>query len=117
MKRLIFACFIVVLSVMIFSQVDAADVAGGQVKYQQFCVSCHGATGQGDGPAAAILNPKPRNFKDVAVMSKKTDAELMKVIKEGGPAVGLSASMPPWGSSLSDQDIMNIVAYIRTLAK
>lgn len=93
------------------------DVAAGKAKYDQLCATCHGATGMGDGPAAQALTPKPRNFQDKASMSAKTDDELRRVIKEGGAANGLSAAMAPWGSMLSDQDITNVIAYIRTLAK
>ncbi len=94
---------------------SAADLVAGKAKYDQMCASCHGTMGKGDGVAAAALNPKPRNLTDKAYMSKRTDADLVKVIKNGGPALGLSSSMPPWGSSLSDADINNIVAYIRSL--
>lgn len=94
----------------------AADAAQGKAKYQQLCVSCHGASGAGDGAAAAALNPKPRNLTDAAYMKTKTDAQLAKTIKEGGAAVGLSPMMPPWSAALNDQDIANVVAYLRTLA-
>lgn len=95
--------------------VQAGDVVLGKIKYDQMCVSCHGAMGKGNGVAAAALNPKPRDLSDQAYMSKKTDADLIKVIKNGGTAAGLSPSMPSWGSSLSDTDIGNIISYIRTL--
>lgn len=93
------------------------DATAGKAKFEMYCGSCHGNTGAGDGPASSALNPKPRNFQDAAVMSKKTDEELKKVIAEGGPAAGLSASMPAWKAALNDQDILNVIAYIRTLAK
>lgn len=93
------------------------DPAAGKVKYDSLCATCHGATGMGDGVASSALNPKPRNFMDAAYMSKKTDADLQKVIKEGGAAVELSTTMPAWGTMLSDADIANVVAYIRQLGK
>lgn len=99
------------------AQTPKGDVNAGKAKFQMFCASCHGATGKGDGAAAAALNPKPRNFQDTATMGKKTDAHLKKVIQQGGTAVGLSALMPPWGSSLSEQDLANVIAYIRSLGK
>ncbi len=113
MKKIFFLSGILFLG-FTFS-VDAADLVAGKAKYDQMCTSCHGATGKGDGVAAAALNPKPRNLSDKVYMAKRTDADLLKVIKNGGPALGLSSSMPPWGSSLSDADINNIVAYIRSL--
>lgn len=103
--------FVLSQSVMAF----ALDAAAGKIKYDALCVACHGATGKGDGAASAALTPKPRNFTDQAYMSKKADADLIKIIKNGGAASGLSASMPPWSSSLSDIDIANVLAYIRTL--
>ncbi len=94
---------------------SAADATAGKEKFNTYCAACHGVSGKGDGAASAALNPKPRNFTDQAYMSKKTDTDLTKVIKGGGAAAGLSTSMPPWGSSLSDADIANVVAHIRTL--
>ncbi len=90
------------------------DLAAGKAKFDQYCATCHGSSGKGDGPAGAALNPKPRNFTDASLMGQKSDAQLAKVIKEGGAASGLSPLMVAWGSVLSDQDIANIVAYIRT---
>ncbi len=113
MKKLILSSFAILMSLPMLA--NAADVAAGKVKFQQMCATCHGAGGKGDGAAAAALNPKPRNFTDVAYMSKRTDAQLAAIIKNGGAANGLSPLMAPFGSSLSDADIANIVAYIRTL--
>lgn len=93
----------------------AADSAAGKAKFQQLCATCHGASGKGDGVAAMGLNPKPRTF-DAAFLKGRTDAQLEKVIKDGGTAVGLSPLMPPWGSQLTPTDIQNIIAFIRSLA-
>jgi len=107
-----------ILAVSFFiSTAQAADIAAGKVKFDQLCATCHGANGKGDGPASAALNPKPRNFADAALMSKKTDADLAKVIKNGGAANGLSPVMPAWGAALSDADIANVIAYIRSFSK
>lgn len=58
------------------------------------CATCHGADGTGNGPAAANLNPKPRNYTDAAWQASVTDDELKKTILKGGQAVGKSAMMP-----------------------
>ncbi len=113
MKKLILSTFAILISLPTWAQ--AADVAAGKAKFQQLCAACHGPGGKGDGAAAASLTPKPRNFTDAAYMSKRTDAQLAAVIKNGGAANGFSPLMVAWGSSLSDADIANIVAYIRTL--
>lgn len=93
----------------------AADPAEGKKLYGQFCASCHGESGKGDGPASAALNPKPRNHTDKEYMSKLSDEDMMKVIKEGGTSVGKSPIMPPWGAALKDDQVKDVIAYIRTL--
>ncbi len=95
------------------------DPKKGKAKYTENmrCSACHGDTGLGDGPAAVALNPKPRNFQDGAYMNAKPDEHFFKVIKNGGPAVGLSPLMAPFGTQLSDKEIRDVVAFIRTLAK
>jgi len=92
-----------------------ADAEEGKKLYGQFCASCHGQSGKGDGPAAAALNPKPRDHTDKAYMSKLTDDDMLNVIKNGGASVGKSPLMPPWGASLKDEQIRDIIAYVRTL--
>ena len=94
---------------------EAADVEQGKKLYGQFCVSCHGQSGKGDGPAAAALNPKPRDHTDKEAMSKLSDDDLLKVIKNGGASVGKSPLMPAWGASLKDDQIKDVIAYVRTL--
>lgn len=89
----------------------SADLGAGKAKFDQLCATCHGAKGHGDGAAAASLKPTPKDLTKTA----KTDAELRKVITQGGAAAGLSPIMPAWGGVLSDADVTNIIAYIRTL--
>jgi mono/diheme cytochrome c family protein len=93
----------------------AADAEQGKKLYGQFCASCHGQSGKGDGPAAAALNPKPRDHTDKEYMSKMSDEEMLKVIKNGGASIGRSPLMPPWGASLKDDQIQDVIAYIRML--
>lgn len=104
------------LTVSVSAQSAAPDVAAGRTTFQALCASCHGAAGKGDGVAAAGLNPKPRNFQDTAFGASRTDAALKKVILEGGAASGLSPVMPSWKGSLTDQDVVNLIAYIRSLS-
>ncbi len=93
---------------------SGAPMAPGQQKYEQFCAACHGADGKADGPGAVALNPRPRNFHDVAWQDKVDDAHIHKVIKEGGPSVGLSPTMAAWGASLTDAEIDEITKYVRS---
>ncbi len=93
------------------------DAAKGKTIFTKSCANCHGVAGKGDGVAAAALNPKPTNLADKATISKLDDAALTNVIAKGGSAVGKSPLMPPFNGQLKDQDIKDVVAYIRSLAK
>ncbi|MBX7149753.1 cytochrome c [bacterium] len=109
--------FILSLLLVSVSSYAAGDAVAGKAKFDMLCASCHGATGGGDGVASAALNPKPRVLSDPAFQASKTDDHLKNVIKNGGASVGLSATMPAWGAALTDADIDNVVAFIRSLKK
>ena len=96
--------------------VAAADPARGAVHYQALCASCHGPRGAGDGPAGQNLDPRPARHGDGAYMNPLSNEHLFKVIKEGGAAVGKSPLMAPWGGALSDDQIRDVVAFVRSLA-
>lgn len=89
------------------------NASEGEQVYNQICASCHGESGKGDGPAAASLDPKPKDHTDGEKMSRLSDDHMFKVISEGGAAAGLSPAMPAWGGTLSDQEILDVMAYIR----
>jgi len=107
--KLVAAC--VALTAMVSSHAWADDAAKGV--YDDKCASCHGATGKGDGAAAAALTPPPLDF--AKSLKGKTDDWIAKATKEGGPAVGLPPTMPP-SSDLSDDQIKGLVAYMKQLA-
>jgi mono/diheme cytochrome c family protein len=92
----------------------AGDAAGGKEIYMALCTRCHGEKGKGEGPDGATLATKPRDFTDCARMQTISDQELVTVIREGGAALHLSKDMPPWGTALQDQQIADLVAYIRS---
>lgn len=92
------------------------DVAQGQQLYATYCASCHGAMGEGDGPVAAGLDPKPAKHTHGEYMNALSNEHLFRVTKEGGPAVGKSPLMAPWGGTLSDAQIWDVVAFMRSLA-
>ena len=95
----------------------AADMAAAKQNYDTFCVKCHGPGGKGDGPAAATLAVNPRNFTDCAAMGKISDDTLFKVIKSGGASVNLSKDMQAWSTGFADDEIHDLVAYVRTFCK
>lgn len=92
------------------------DAKAGKAKYDANCVGCHGKTGKGDGAAAAGLTPKPQDHTDGKIMNALSDKYLFDIIKDGGTVVKKAAIMPASGKKLSDQEIWDIVAYIRSLA-
>jgi mono/diheme cytochrome c family protein len=96
--------------------VEGADPNEGKQWFYTYCIACHGWTLQGDGPSAYAIEPRPRILTEGSYMNKKTNLELFTVIKGGGEAVDLSESMPSWGNYLQDQDIWNVIAWIRAMA-
>jgi mono/diheme cytochrome c family protein len=62
--------------------------------FEKRCVVCHGKSGKGDGPGAAALTPKPRDYTSAEWQESVTDEFLEKIIVGGGPAVGKNAAMP-----------------------
>jgi len=111
-----FAGVVVVGIVAAVSRTDAGDPAKGKENYRDFCVPCHGVSGKGDGPMVANLPTRPRNLTDGTYMNVLSDAHLFTVIKEGGAAVGKSPTMPAWGKQMTDEEIRDTIAYLRTLA-
>jgi cytochrome c oxidase cbb3-type subunit III len=93
----------------------AGDALVGRKLYMTHCYTCHGVTGRGDGPAAARLQPKPRNLTDDAYISSKTDQDLYNVISGGSAAIHRSSGMPDWKTIFYPERIWDLVAYLRTL--
>ncbi len=96
---------------------QATAAAPGAGDYGNYCASCHGAHGDGDGPLAGALDPQPAKHSDGDAMGALSDEYLFRVIREGGAAVGKSPLMAPWKGTLSDSQIRDLVAFIRTLSK
>jgi len=94
----------------------AGDVAAGKELYKVRCAQCHGEDGKANTTIAKALQPPPRDHTDGNYMNKLDEAHLAKVIKGGGPAVGKSAIMPPQ-PDLTDDQVANLIAYIRSLAE
>jgi mono/diheme cytochrome c family protein len=91
---------------------DAA-VIRGSIAFRTYCVLCHGATGKGDGRAAKMYTPRPANL----TVSPFPDQYKEMIIRGGGPSVGRSAFMPPWGDELTDEQIRDLVSFLRELRK
>jgi mono/diheme cytochrome c family protein len=94
---------------------DAAAIAAGKDLYAANCASCHGATGMGDGPAAAALDPKPKAL--ATEISSIKDDYLLWRISEGGAFAPFNSAMPAWKASLTEDQIWQVIAYLHTLGK
>lgn len=90
-----------------------ANVEAGKRLFEQDCAACHGAHGHGDGPAAKTLDPPPANLSGIGRMPMASDGYLYWTLAEGGAPV--KSAMPPFGSSLSRDDIWKLVLYVRAL--
>ena len=85
-----------------------------QALFKTVCSTCHGEKGDGQGLAAAALNPRPQAFVDAAWQAKVTDDELTKAILKGGPAVGRSPLMPPNPQLLAKPEVVaELVKLVR----
>lgn len=77
------------------------------------CVNCHGKSGMGDGPAAASLDPSPRNFHHHGFWRHRTEGEVFWVIKNGSPGT----SMIAFNGTLSDEEIWTVIRYLETFGE
>ena len=91
----------------------------GKAVYAQNCLACHGEKGDGNGPAAAFLLPKPRSFVEAKYRLRSTptgqlptDVDLFRAV-----SLGMAGTpMPPWKHSLSDDDRWAVVEYIKSFS-
>lgn len=85
-------------------ELDPAEI------FKRQCVACHGKKGEGDGPAAAAMNPRPADLTDPERIGDRTDDELVDVLTNG------KGAMPSFGSLLDSEEIKAMVGYIRELS-
>ena len=84
------------------------DAAKGKVFYDNNCAECHGLKGDGDGPRAYFINPKPRNFT-----SSKARAELNRPHLFSAISMGVQGrEMAAWSKVLDDQQIADVAEYV-----
>jgi DMSO reductase family type II enzyme heme b subunit len=100
-----------------WNQELSAQTPRGKAVYDKWCAGCHGETGAGDGPSAAYMMPRPRDFtrgvykiRSTASGEIPTDADLLHIIDKGMPAT----AMPDWESLLSASERNDLVTYIKS---
>ncbi|RME42286.1 MAG: hypothetical protein D6791_18120, partial [Chloroflexi bacterium] len=90
---------------------NAASLEVGRQVYEQNCLSCHGATGRGDGPAGKALNPPPADL--VVHVPLHPEVDLFRMINLGVPGT----AMPPMEEKLTEDDIWHVINYIQTFVE
>lgn len=97
--------------------VQVASLEHGRTLYGGYCAVCHGDGGAGDGPAAYLLAPAPRDFTQARFRlvsthnGAPTDADLIDTLRRGMPG----SSMPAW-EWMSDVDLASLAMWVRSLA-
>ncbi|HEX7573734.1 MAG TPA: c-type cytochrome [Bacteroidota bacterium] len=97
----------------------AADASLGKSIYESKCVECHGKEGKGNGPAAAFLNPRPRDFtegkfkfRSTGSGSIPTDDDLLNTVRNGLHAT----AMPDWKPFIGDDSLKAVVEYVKSFS-
>jgi mono/diheme cytochrome c family protein len=92
------------------------QVLGRQLNLQ-YCDRCHNPESTAERVSNYDnLNAKPHPFTEGDALNKLSDDDLVAIISHGGPALGRSAEMPPWGYTLSKTDVQALVSYIRAVS-
>lgn len=88
-----------------------ARIYRGDIVFNHYCILCHGAKADGNGRAAKLYNPRPANL----LTSDKNDDYKELIIRRGGAALGRSEFMPPWGEELTDEQVNDVIAFLRSI--
>lgn len=110
--RILMGILVIVLTApWVFAQSYSGSTKSGERIFQQYCAGCHGTAGDGLGPEIKELIVPPANFRAPKYRTK-TDMDLYLGIKRGV----LFSPMHGWADRLSDQEIRDVLNYIRTFA-
>lgn len=100
---------------------EALSLARGRVVYDRYCAICHGETGGGDGFNAynvkAAFDVSPTAFTDSVIFQALREDTALAAIRDGGPAVGRSPAMPPWGRTLTAGEVSDVWQHIKLLSR
>ena len=95
------------------------DPEKGKVIYEKYCFYCHGREGRGDGAIGMAVSPHPADFVGDKKRMAKSDNELFESISGGihRDVGGEEMAMPRWKDILNEEDLRNVLAYIRQLSR
>jgi mono/diheme cytochrome c family protein len=103
----------------ILTRAQSSPSSRGKEVYEKHCAECHGVTGKGDGPAAHLMMPHPRDFSAAKYKIRTTetgslpsDEDLTRSVRQGL----YGSAMPAWQKLLSDDDIRSVVAYLKAFS-
>ncbi len=91
--------------------------AQGKRVFYRACVWCHADSTPAGPSNRSNLNPTPALMNDGSVLNSLSDEYLQSIIELGGSAVGKSGLMPPWGRTLTRDDIQAVIAFMRAIAQ
>ena len=97
--------------VMDYLYVMEQPEARGKAVFMTNCILCHGVKANGKGRASRLYDPKPADL----TRSDKNDTYKKMIITLGGAAMGRSSVMPIWGLQLKEEEIDDVIAYLRTV--
>ena len=101
------------------SGASKGDPEKGRGLYVEYCLQCHGGKGEGWGWSKKVP-PPPVPIPDLSnpeLMTQLSDQYLFDVIKGGGEAVGKTRLMPPAERVMTDQEIWDVIAFLRSLTQ
>lgn len=88
-----------------------AAIFRGSLVYSNYCVTCHGANADGNGRAARLYTPRPSNLR----MTDKNNDYIELIVRRGGEPLSRSPKMPPWEEELTNEQIRDVVAFVRSI--
>lgn len=89
-----------------------ADPEAGRAVYANYCASCHGVDGKGNGVMTKILPIKPADHTNPEKMDTLSNDQILKIVRDGDP----HSYMPGWKSVLTEAEIRAVVSYLRLLS-
>lgn len=114
-KNIFIMRFLIATAVLVLLPSFALPQEKGKVLYDQWCSQCHGEKGDGKGPAADFVFPKPRDFTrgtykfhSTASGEPPLDSDIIRSVRNGNPGT----SMPPW-KRFSDDEVKAVVDYLK----
>lgn len=118
----IIICIAIFSSSVVFAKIDenADSIVAGKKVYQRHCWPCHGEDGAGDGPAAEILEPRPRNFVSALFKLRTTSTGNLPIDEDMFNTVtnGMHGSaMPSFANLLNETERWQVVYYIKTFSE